>query len=447
MPGDVPARTGAAPTTVAGRARLLRLLGVGFGVAVAVGGTIGVGILRAPGGVLAQAGSPVAALTLWLAGGLYSLLGAFALAELSTMTPDAGGYFAYARRAFGPRSALVVGWGDFLVYCTTLAYLSIAAAEMGAALVPSLISITKAVAIVILIAVMALQWRGLRTSSRVQEVVAAFKAIGFVGLAAVCLGYGVANGVTHDVPTTGRLSLAGLILAFQLLLGTYGGWYSAIYFAEEDTDPGRHLPKSLIGGVLLVTLIYVLVNASLLAVLPASQMAASGFPAGDAATLLFGARGSALITILSIVSLVGIIHPVMMMGTRVLFAIARDRGAASALIAVTARGTPALALAFVTVLACALVLTGTFDRLFRMVAVFITGNYAAAMAALFVLRWKEPDAARPFRAWGYPWSVGLVLLVSIGFLAAVIVGDPLNSLAALLLLAASLAIAALALRK
>jgi APA family basic amino acid/polyamine antiporter len=424
-------------TTGEGQGKLLRLLGVGFGIAVAIGGTLGVGILRAPGGVLAHAGSPTVALTLWIAGGLYSLLGAFALAELSTMTPSAGGYFAYARRAFGPAVAFAVGWGDFLVYCTALGYLSIAAAELTVALVPSLGSATKAIAIGTLLGVTALQLCGLRASSRAQEIISASKAIGFVGLAAICLWYGPANESAHDQPMAGQPSLVGLVLAFQLLLGTYGGWYSAIYFAEEDTDPGRHLPRSLIGGVLLVTVIYVLVNVSLMAVLPARQLAASAFPAGVAATLVFGARGSDVITIVSIVSLVGIIHPVMMMGTRVLFAIVRDRRASDRLIAVTSRGTPALALMVVAGLAAGLVLTGSFDRLFRMVAVFVTGNYVAAMAALVALRRQEPEAPRPFRAWGYPWSVAVVLVVSLAFLAAVIVSDPLNSLAAFVLLVLS----------
>ena len=174
-----------------------------------------------------------------------------------------------------------------------------------------------------------------------------------------------------------------------------------------------------------------------MAVLPIGQLGSSGLPAADAAVVVFGSRAARFITLLSIVSLVGIINPLMMIATRVLFAIARDRRASSALTSVSRRGTPEAALAAITVAALALVATGTFDRLFAMVAVFVTGNYVAAMLSLIALRRREPEAPRPFRAWGYPWTVWIVLAVSAAFLAGALAGDPGNSAAAAVLLAVS----------
>src|SRR5947209_7115079 len=320
------------PTSPTRPTRLLRLLGLGFGIAVVIGGTIGVGILRTPGSVVARLGSEALAIAVWVLGGVYALLGALALAELGTMTPETGGYFAYARRAFGPAIGFAVGWCDLLVYCTALAYLSIAIGEFTGALAPRLVPHAKAIAIATLLFSALLQWSGLRISSWVQEIVSALKAVGFIGLAVACLTVRPLPVPPFQVflpfpPFQPFPPLVPLILAFQLVIGTYGGWYSAIYFTEEDTEPARHLPRALITGVLLLTFIYVAVNLAFMAVLPIGQLGSSDLPAADAAVVVFGSRAARLITLLSIVSLVGIINPLMMIATRVLFAIARDRRA------------------------------------------------------------------------------------------------------------------------
>ena len=419
------------------RPTLLRILGLGFGIAVVIGGTIGVGILRTPGGVVARVGSEPLAIFLWVLGGAYSLLGAFALAELSTMMPEAGGYLVYARRAFGPAIGFAVGWADLLVQCSALAYLSIAVAELTRAMWPALPSSTI-IALSTLLLFALLHWAGLRLSSRAQEVMSALKTVGFVGLALACLlPIRPLPPIQPLLPIPPLPRFLPLVLGFQLVIGTYGGWAGAIYFTEEDTDPARHLPRSLIGGVPIVAAIYLLMNLSLFAVLPIGRLAASTLPAADAAAVVFGARAGRIITLLSIVSLLGIINPILLIATRIVFALGRERDRAGRIAAVSVRGTPEAALFIVTAIAVVLVATGTFEKLFATTAFFITVTYASAMLALFALRRQEPQAVRPFRAWGYPWSVGLVLAGSIAFLAGAVAGDLRNSAVALLLLAAN----------
>ena len=230
-------------------------------------------------------------------------------------------------------------------------------------------------------------------------------------------------------------SFGGLIVALQSVVIAYGGWQSALYFAEEDTDPHRNLPRSMIGGVAAVIVVYLLVNVALLSVLPLGDLARSTLPAADAAQLLLGGRGREIITVLSIVSLPPMLNAILMIGTRILFAIGRDgllwRRAAS----VTARGTPASAMLATTAVALALIATGTFQRLVAIVAFFLAANYVVCCLALVVLRRREPDRARPFRAWGYPWSAALVLAGAAAFLAGAAVGDPVNAAGALALLA------------
>ena len=230
-------------------------------------------------------------------------------------------------------------------------------------------------------------------------------------------------------------SLSGLIVALQSVVITYGGWQSALYFSEEDRDPDRNLPRSMIGGVAAVIVVYLLVNVALLTVLPIGDLARSTLPAADAAQILLGGRGREIITILSIVSLPPMLNAILMIGTRILFAMGRDgllwRRAAS----VTAGGTPAAAMLATTVVALALIATGTFQRLVAVVAFFLAANYAVCCLALFVLRRREPDRARPFRAWGYPWSAALVLAGAAAFLVGAAAADTVNAAGAVALLA------------
>src|SRR5436190_20932571 len=129
---------------------LIRILGVGFGLAVIVGSTLGIGILRTPGLVAGQLPNPTAILLVWIAGGLYTLVGAVCLAELGTMLPEAGGYYVYARRAFGDTVGFAVGWSDWLCYCSVLGYVSIAIGEFVPLLVPSMGGHEKAIAMLAL---------------------------------------------------------------------------------------------------------------------------------------------------------------------------------------------------------------------------------------------------------------------------------------------------------
>jgi APA family basic amino acid/polyamine antiporter len=413
---------------------LIRILGVGFGLAVIVGSTIGIGILRTPGLVAGQLPNRAAILAVWIVGGLYTLVGAACLAELGTMLPEAGGYYVYARRAFGDTVGFAVGWSDWVTYCAVLGYVSIAMGEFTALIVPSLAGYEKAVSITALAALAGLQLCGLRVSSRFQEIttVVKFGAFLTVGIAAMLFAPSAAAQTGSVLQSA---SFAGLIVALQSVVITYGGWQSGLYFSEEDRDPDRNVPRSMIGGVAGVIVVYLLVNLALLSVLPLADLARSTLPAADAAQVLLGGRGREIITILSIVSLPPMLNAILMIGTRILFAMGRDgilwRRAAS----VTAGGTPAAAMVATTVVALALIATGTFQRLVAVAAFFLAANYVVCCLALVVLRWREPDRPRPYRAWGYPWSAAIVLAGAAAFLVGATIGDPGNAAAALVLVA------------
>jgi APA family basic amino acid/polyamine antiporter len=411
-----------------------RLLGLGFGLAVIVGGTLGIGILRAPGLVAAALPSRGAILAVWLVGGVYTLLGAICLTELGTMMPVAGGYYVYARRAFGDAVGFTVGWTDWLTYCAVLGYLSIGMAEFMGTLVPSIAPHVRSVAIAILAGFVALQWAGLRVSSGFQTWTTALKAAGFLALI-------VAAGLWHGSPASApeaavpAMTLAGTIAALQAVVITFGGWQSALYFTEEDTDPRRHLPRAMIGGVATVIVIYLLVNLALLAVLPIATLAHSTLPAATAAEVIAGPAGARAITIVALVSLPPILNAIMMIGTRIVFALGRDGLFWSATSTVNDRGTIGVATLVTTAVAVVLISTGTFTRLVAMTSFFLAANYCVCCAALMRLRRTDPGEPRPFRAWAYPWSAWLVLVGAAAFLVGALIGDPGNGGLALGLLA------------
>lgn len=420
--------------------QLRRLLGLGFGLAVIVGSTIGVGILRTPGLVAGHLPSGSAILALWLAGGLYTLLGAVCLAELGTMVPRAGGYYVYARRGFGDWVGFGVGWTDWLTYCTVLAYASIGLAEFSGVLVPALAGWVRPVAVVTLLAMVALQWAGLKVSARFQEWTTAAKFLAFLALIVAALTMGPEG--TRRLQSLGDargLTFAGVILALQAVVIAYGGWQSALYFTEEDRDPAHHLPRAMIGGVVSVVVVYLLVNLALLAVLPIPDLARSTLPGADAAAIVAGDRGKQLITVLSVLSLLPLLNAILMIGTRILFAMGRDGLVSPRSASVNAGGTPDVATLVTTGVAVILIASGTFQKLIALASVFLAANYCVCCLALVVLRRREPGAARPFRAWGYPWSAAVVVAGAVVFLAGVLVNDTESALKAIGLLAVGLA--------
>ncbi len=414
--------------------RLRRILGLGFGLAVNVGSTIGIGILRAPGQVAAPLGTTGTILAVWLLGGLYTLIAASCMTELGAMLPQAGGYYVYARRAFGTRIGFAVGWVDCLTYSAVLGYVAIAMSDFAGTLVPALARASRLLAIGFLVGVVALQWAGVRITSWFQEWTAALKCLAFLALviaALVLSGSAPPAAPGNAAPVT----LHGVIAALQIVTITYAGWQSALYFTEEDRDPTRNLPRAMIGGVLAVIVIYLLVNIALLAILPMAELARATQPASDAAQRLAGARGGQVITLLSLISLPPLLNAILMIGTRVLYALGRDGLVWSATAKVTTGGTPGPAVLITCAIAIALIATGTFERLVALTATYLALNYAMSGLALIALRRREPALARPLRAWGYPASAVIFIAGAVAFLVGVAIADTGSVVIAFALLA------------
>ena len=406
--------------------KLLRILGVGFGLAVIIGNTIGAGILATPGSIAAELPNPWLFLGVWVLGGLYALLGSVSIAELGTMIPRAGGQYAFSHRALGPYAGFVVGWSDWLSTCGTTAAVSIVIGQYSAALVPALEHRETAVALAVTLFFALLQWRGVRWGGRTQEVTSLVKAVAFFILIAACFVFGGAGrgepAARPPLPE-GLAFLAALVLALQAVVYTYDGWAGVTYFSEEVPDPGRDIPRATFLGVLSVIAIYVLLNAALLYVLPIGQIAGNDFAPGLAMNAMFGPMGEQILRGLVIVSMLSGINAYHLMATRTLFAMSRDGLFARAAERVNRGGTPSVALFFSAAVAAAFLLTGTFERVIAILAFFFVTNYTLSFISVFVLRRREPYRARPYKAWGYPWTTGLTLIGSIAFLVGAVASD------------------------
>lgn len=431
--------------TVAARpsaSRLLRVLGVTFGLSIIVGNTIGMGILRTPGEIAARLPSVPLFLGVWVAGGVYALLGALSLAELGAMIPRSGGQYVFVRHALGPYAGFVVGWSDWLSTSGTAAAVAIVLAEYVGVLVPSLARHHVATASGVIIGFAVLQWRGIRWGDRAQRYTTLLKAIALCALvvAIFALGGGHAGGFTTGAAVArpaGVGLLAALVVALQGVIYTYDGWNGVIYFSEEVRDPGRDIPRSMFVGVVSVIAVYLSLNVAFLYVLPMHRVAGEPFVAGAAASAIFGPYGDTVIRVLMIVSLLSTINATQLMASRVPFAMSRDGLLPARVASVNEGGTPTGALAASTAVALAFILTGTFDQVLALLAFFFVLDYLLSFTSLFVLRRREPDVPRPYRVWGYPWTTGIALVGSLAFVAGAVVGDRANSTRSLVLLALS----------
>jgi len=430
------------------KGHLLRIVGVGFGIAVSIGGTVGSGILRTPGEIAAQLRSPWLILAVWALGGVYAFWATVAVSELATMLPREGGWYVYSREAFGEYAGFLMGSCDWIMQTVAIAYLAVAFGEFAGGLQPRLGPHLKLTAVACVVALTLLNWLGLRAGSRAQEFTSLIKALALIVFVVACFVVSAKPGAPSVVlgGFKGSILLA-LVIALQAVIVTYDGWYSAIYFMEEDQDPARNLPRSAIGGILACIAIFLLVNAALLHVLPMAQLSASQVPAADAATRVLGPHGGQFILIISLITVVSTINALLLITPRILFAMSRDGLLPQWMTSVNSGGTPAGGLFLCALVVMGLVLSGSFDALIAIASFLFVAVYISGFMALLRLRVQRPGLPRPFKVWGYPWTVLGVLLVSVGFLIASVIGDWMHSLFTLILVAASYPIYLLSVKK
>jgi APA family basic amino acid/polyamine antiporter len=403
---------------------LLRIFGVGFGLAAVIGGMVGQGILRSPGVVASTVPDPTMAMALWVFGAVVSVLSALAYVELGSAIPAAGGPFDYMRRAFGDRAAIVTGWAVFLAIATSTGMLAYVTGEflvrLGAS--PSANPAVPALAVVALF--FAVNWTGTRLSGVTQMLFSSLKGGALVAFVAVLFMQPGGSATTPAIAPAAAGGILGTALALRVIFGTYAGWQDIALYCEELEKPGRSLPRSLLGGIAMVGALYLLVNLALFHVLSPAQMAGSNLAAADAAAVVFGARGELALTFFGVLSVAAVTNLGIMSATRITYALGRAGILPDALATVAASGTPRVALSVIVGLIALLVATGTFDTLSVSSTSLYQLNVILVTVAAVALRRREPELPRPFRVpWFWP-VVTLSLLVNSALMAAFVAEEP-----------------------
>jgi APA family basic amino acid/polyamine antiporter len=403
---------------------LQRRLGAGSLAALTVGIIVGSGIFRTPSEVAALLGTPTAILCIWAVGGAITLCLALCLAELAAMFPRAGGLFVYLEEAFGKPAAFLFGWTFLFINPANWAAVSLIFASYIGALVPigsvgEHVVATAALGVVTLINI-----ASVNAASRANRFFTVVKAL---ALAAIAFGLLVTTGDAMErvTPAQGGGRLGALGLALVAVLWPLDGVAGAAAMVGEVHEPARNAPRGLIGGVAIVTFLYLLLNAAFLAVLSPAQIAASPFVATDAMRLAFGEAGAAATSVAALLCVFGALLAAATCDSRIPFAMAREGLMFRHIGAVHPKfATPHVAILGSAVVAAVYIWVRSFTEL---AAQFVLGMwlfYLAAVVGLMRLRKTRPDLARPYRVPLYPMLPSLFIAAAVGLLMTAIVTLP-----------------------
>jgi APA family basic amino acid/polyamine antiporter len=419
------------------RPELSRDLGVSHASAVVVGTIIGSGIFLVPAEMMQAVGSAKLVYLAWLVGGLLSFFGALTYAELGAMKPQAGGEYVYVRDAYGPLGGFLYAWTWFVIakpasvatiatglvrILGTFSIFSFFSENIFSANFSShVFAVTwgQLVAIAAAILISVLNYLGVKKAGEFQLVFTVLKVAIILGIVTICFsGAGVVAGRGWSnftgTFTGAKGGIAGFMAALVAALWAYDGWNDLNMVAGEVKKPERNIPIALIAGVATVGVLYVLVNAGVQYVLPASAIAASPRPASDAVALVIGHMGAAIVSAGMAISMLVTLNGTIMSGARVSYAVARDGYFFSVLAEVHPRfHTPSVAILLQAVLSILLLLLGgNFRQLFSLAIFAEWLFYMIAGSTVFIFRWRNPEAARPYRVLGYPFVPAIFIVVA-----------------------------------
>ncbi len=409
---------------------LRRVLGIQDMILLIVGTVIGSGIFLVPGVVLQDVGNSIPwAMSVWLVGGFLSLLGALTYGELSAMNPQAGGLYIYIRDCFGPLPAFLFGWTLFFVVSTgSTATLAVAFSAYLKEFVPLSIVTGKAISILLIAIIVAVNVRGTRQSADLQNWTTGIKVFAILAMATGLLWFGrslSSPAVLDLTPHSGRSLMAGLGLAIISVLWAYEGWQYATFAAGETLNPQRTFPLAFLLGSGALIVIYLYANIGYVAALGPGGVASSNRVAAEAITAVINPTMARLATVAILVSMFSAANSILLTASRVYYAMARDGLFFQKLAEVHPRfGTPALAVISGGAWAGILAVTGTFEQLLTYVIFVGWSFYALAAASVFVYRRRAPEMPRPYRVPGYPWTPLIFIIAVSAMVANVIVSQP-----------------------
>jgi len=387
-----------------------RVLSSGFTLAVTIGGIIGLGILRTPGEVASVAPDPLLFVSLWVLGGLFALLSIVVAAELVAMTPRSGGTYSLVRRAYGPFPGFVIGWVDWLSFVADIALKAVVVTEFATLLVPALGQWQTPLAIMVSTVFAALQLRSMALGAKIQEFAAAAMALIVVGftLALVFAGSEVGSDAASVPLATKGLGAWSLVIA--ALIYTYDGWLYAAYFSGEIKGGGRAIVRASIKGLIIVILLYVFLASALAWKVPLRSLAGNELALAGALEMAVSPLAATIVVIAAVIMTLAHQNVLYMSTPRILQAMAVDGLAVRRAGEISKGGNPVFAVLISWGLSVGLIIIGGFEFLLHLSVFFHLFVYVLLIAGVIILRSRQPDADRPYRALGHPWSTLICLL-------------------------------------
>ena len=443
-----------------GSSQLLRKMNLLDSTFLVIGAIIGSGIFMTTGFIAEYLPSPFMILIVWLLGGFFAMSGALAFAELGAMYPRAGGQYIYLREAYGPWAGFLFGWGFFwVIECGGVAALAVGFAEYFGYFVPALstktyllkfhllgfdysLSAGQLIAAASILFLSAINYIGIKSGIVVQNIFTFLRIAAVAVFIVLGLTIGSKAGVvSFEGLMTGDMSFSIKLFGLALIavLWTYDGWYSINCAAGEIKNPGKNIPRSLILGTLSVTLIYFLVNIVYVSALPIERMKGVARIGELASTQLFGSTATFFISATIMISIFGCLSASILYGPRVFLAMAQDRCFFKSMRYIHPRyRVPTKAIVWQGIWSSLLCLSGTYQDLFEYVVFALVIFWAATGLAVIILRSKQPETPRPYKAWGYPVLPILFVLINLGVFLNTIWAQPRKSLIGLIILVAGI---------
>ncbi len=381
-----------------------RVLSSGFTLAAIIGGIIGLGILRTPGEVAAAVPGPMMFVSLWVLGGLFILLSTVVVAELVGMTPRSGGTYALVRRAYGPFPGFVIGWVDWLTFVADIAFKAVVVTEFASLLIPAAGQWKTPLAIMVSSVFAALQLRSIALGAKIQQIAAAALALIVVGftLALVFADSAVSSSTTSVPHAASGLGAWSLVVAS--IIYTYDGWYYAAYFSGEIKGGGGAVARACIKGTVIVILLYVFLVAALAWKVPLTSLAGNELALAGALEMVVSPLASTVVLVAAITMLLAYQNLLYMATPRILQALAVDGLAVRRAGETSKGGNPVFAVLLSWGFSVGLIMIGGFEFLLHLSVFFYLFLYVVLISGVIILRSRQPDADRPYRAWGHPWS-------------------------------------------
>ncbi len=429
------------------RAFDLRKVSVLTATALAVADMIGTGVFTSLGFQVRDIPSPFSLAMLWVVGGLVALCGALSYSELAAAFPRSGGEYNFLSRAFRPSIGFMAGWISATVgFAAPVALAAMAFGQYFAGVFPGAPVLVLGIGITWLVS--AVHLFGIHSGSALQNASTLIK----LGLIVVLILAGLFVSDPQPIsfaPSTadiGYITSGPFALSLVFVLYAYSGWNAATYIAGEIKDPERNLPRSILAAVLIVTILYVALNAVFLYTTPVSELAGQIDVGLIAGRHIFGEAGGRIVAALICIGLISSISAMMWVGPRVTMVMGEDNPLLEVFSRTARNGVPANALLLQLVVATVLMLTQSFEAVLDFIQFSLTFCSFLAVLGVIVLRYRQPHLKRPYRAWAYPVTPVLFLAVTGFVLAHLLIERPLQSIASLFTMMAGLLIYALSAR-